>query len=332
MKTPSFPLLLGLLSGLLILFLAASLLIGPSAAGVFSLPRAFARGDTELAWIVALEIRLPRTLLAAMVGATLGLAGAALQGYLRNPLADPGVIGVSSSAALGAVLALYTGLSAVIPLALPLAAIAGALACALLLQGLAGRGGVLTLILAGVAIASLAGALSALALNLSPNPYAALEIVFWLLGSVTDRSLNHVWLSAPFILAGWALLAASAPSLEALTLGEDAAASMGVDLARTRWLVVGGAALCVGAATAVSGVIGFIGLIVPHLVRPLVGHSPGRVLPASALAGAALLTAADVLVRLLPTGGELRLGVVTALIGAPFFLWLVIRARVELEP
>jgi iron complex transport system permease protein len=310
---------------------ALSMLIGPSGVGLSHLLGVIQEGERDIAWTIISEIRLPRTLLAVMVGGTLGLAGATLQGFLRNPLADPGVVGVSSTAALGAVLALYTGISAAFPLALPLMAIGGGLACVILLQGLAGRGGVLTLILAGVAISSLAGALTSLALNLSSNPYAALEIVFWLLGSVTDRSMDHVWLAAPFMLAGWVVLAWTAPALNALTLGEEAAVSLGVDLKRTRMLVIAGTALCVGAAVAVSGAIGFVGLVTPHLLRPLVGHSPARLLPASALGGALMLTTADVLVRIITPGSELRLGVATALVGAPFFIWLVLRSRMEFE-
>jgi len=288
-------------------------------------------GQTDTAWIIVREIRLPRTILAVMIGATLGLSGATLQGYLRNPLADPGVVGVSSMAAFGAVLALYSGLSALFPLALPLMAIVGGLGCVFLLQGLAGRGGVLTLILAGVAISSLAGALTSLALNLSPNPYAALEIVFWLLGSVSDRSMDQMWLAAPFMVVGWVLLIAAARPLDALTLGEEAAIGLGVNLKRTQTLVITGTAISVGAAVAVSGAIGFVGLIVPHLMRPLVGHSPSRLLLASALGGGLLLTVADILVRVITPGSELRLGVVTALIGAPFFIYLVLKARTELE-
>jgi iron complex transport system permease protein len=327
----SYPVLIAVLAGAAILAGAASLLIGPAGIGPGAIVRIGAE-DPGVAALILREIRLPRTILGLMVGATLGLAGATLQGYLRNPLAEPGVIGVSASAALGAVLAIYTGLSALFPLALPLLAIAGGLASVLLLQGLAGRGATVTLILAGVAVSSLAGALTSLALNLSPNPYAALEIVFWMLGSLTDRSLVHVALAAPFMLAGWALLALAAPSLDSLSLGEETAASLGADLGRARWLVVLGAALCVGAATAVAGVIGFVGLVVPHLLRPLVGHRPALLLPASALGGAVLLVAADVLVRLVTPGSELRLGVVTALVGAPVFLHLVVRSRAGLEP
>ncbi len=322
-----------LIAGLLVLiaaFAALSVLIGPGG-GPAEIIAMMGRGDSDLAWMIVGQVRLPRTLLAMFVGATLGMSGAALQGYLRNPLADPGVVGVTSAASLGAVLALYTGISMLFPLALPLMGIAGALASALLLQGMAGRGGVLTLVLAGVAISSLCAALMSLALNLSPNPYAAAEIMFWLMGSVTDRSVDHIALAAPLMLLGWLMLALAARSLDALSLGDEAAAALGVNLPRTRALVITGSAISVGAATAVSGGIGFIGLVVPHLLRGLVGHTPSRLLPLSALGGAVLLLAADILVRILPTGMELKLGVVTSLIGAPFFLWLIFRARTELE-
>jgi iron complex transport system permease protein len=325
-----YPLLLIALALLAALLGCASMLVGPGG-GPAEIMAMMDRGEADLAWMIVAEVRLPRTLLALMVGATLGMAGAALQGYLRNPLADPGVVGVTSSASLGAVLALYTGVSLAFPLALPLMGIAGAIVCALLLQGLAGRGAVLTLVLAGVAISSLCAALMSLALNLSPNPYAAAEIMFWLMGSVTDRSMDHLALTAPLMALGWLMLLLVARSLDALSLGEEAAATLGVDIGRTRALVIGGTAISVGAATAVSGGIGFIGLVVPHLLRAQCGHSPSRLLLASALGGAALLMAADVLVRILPTGMELKLGVVTALVGAPFFLWLIFRARTELE-
>jgi iron complex transport system permease protein len=331
MRAVSYYGLIVSLALLLVLLGLLSLAIGPAAAGTLELLRLLTGEDSDTAWMIIREVRLPRTLLAALIGVSLGLSGAALQGFLRNPLADPGIVGVSPAAALGAVLALYTGASLAFPLALPLMGIAGAVVCVILLQGLAGRGGVLTLILAGVAISSLCAAIMALALNFSPNPYAAAEIVFWLMGSVTDRSMDHVTLAAPFMVAGWLMLASSARALDALTLSEDAAAGLGVNLARTRALVVAGVAVCVGAGTAVSGGIGFIGLVVPHLLRPLVGHSPSRLLLASALGGGALLVAADILVRVIATGSELKLGVVTSLIGAPFFLWLIFRARAELE-
>lgn len=325
-----YPLLVILLALLAIALGCVSMLVGPGG-GPAEIMAMLDRGDTDLAWMIVGQVRLPRTLLALMVGGTLGMAGAALQGYLRNPLADPGVVGVTSAASLGAVLALYSGVSMAFPMALPLMGILGAVICALLLQGLAGRGAVLTLVLAGVAVSSLCAALMSLALNLSPNPYAAAEIMFWLMGSVTDRSMDHLALAAPLMALGWLMLAFVARSLDALSLGEEAAASLGINVQRTRALVIGGTAISVGAATAISGGIGFIGLVVPHLLRGQVGHSPSKLLLASALGGATLLMAADILIRLLPTGMELKLGVVTALIGAPFFLWLIYRARTELE-
>jgi iron complex transport system permease protein len=318
--------LLALGAGLLLVLCALSLLLGPAPLSLGSLLRP---GPEEAVAIILTEIRLPRTLLAALIGLSLGLSGAALQGLLRNPLADPGVIGVSSLAALGAVIAFYTGLSAILPLALPISAILFTLVGVALLEVLAGRGGPLSLILAGVAISSLAGALTSLALTLSPNPYASLEIVVWMLGSLNDRSIEHVALAAPFMIAGAALMSLSAPALSVLSLGEGAALSLGVDLRRTRFLVVSGASLAVGASVAVSGVIGFVGLLAPHLARPLVGHDPARLLPASALTGACLLVFADALVRLIAPYADLRLGVATALIGAPLFLRLALKARTE---
>ena len=305
-----------------------SLLVGPAGIGFQESIAALLAGEGDVTVLVMREIRLPRAILGLTIGASLGLSGAALQGYLRNPLAEPGLIGVSSCAALGAVVAIYTGLSAVFPLALPLLALTGAFLSVLILLALASlRGGSLTLILAGVAISALAAALTSLALSLSPNPFAALEIVFWLLGSLTDRSMLHVTLAVPFMLAGWALLAGLGRGLDALTLGEDAAASLGLRVGLFRLALVLGVAASVGAATAVAGAIGFVGLVVPHLLRPLVGARPSRLLLASALGGAAMLLAADLAVRLLSEGRELKLGVLTALIGAPFFLRLVLTTR-----
>lgn len=322
-------LLIVTLVGLTAVAFVLSIALGPAGTGVSGILEAANLGDREVLSLIVREIRLPRAILGLTIGATLGLAGATLQGYLRNPLAEPGVIGVSTAAALGAVLAIYTGLSLLVPLALPLMAISGSLIAVLLLQTLAGSGSVLTLILAGVAISSLCGAFTSLALNLSENPFASLEIVFWLLGSITDRSMTHVWLATPFVFVGWLLLVATARALDVLSLGEETATSLGIDLKRIRLLVVSGTAISVGACTAVSGVIGFVGLIVPHLMRPLVGHQPSRLLPASALAGAILLLSADILVRLITFGTELKLGVVTALIGGPFFLFLILRLKVS---
>lgn len=271
------------------------------------------------------EVRLPRTVLALAVGATLGLCGAALQGLLRNPLAEPGVVGISSSAGLGSVVALYFGLAADWSLALPVFGMAGAGIAALLVLLLAGRAaGVLALVLAGVAVSSLAVALTALALNLAPNPFALTEMLFWLLGSVRDRSSDDVLRALPFMVAGAVLLLAAGRGLDALTLGEETAASLGVRLGRLRAQVVAGTALAIGAAVSAAGSIGFVGLVVPHLLRPLCGQRPGRLLAPSALGGAILVTAADILVRLVPTRTELHLGVVTALVGAPFFLALLV--------
>ncbi len=331
MKAIPYPILIAGLFLLLALLSFLSMIVGPAAAGTFELFNMLNHGQADTAWLIMREVRLPRTLLAAMEGVTLGLAGAVLQGFLRNPLVDPGVVGISSGASMFAVLAIYTGLSALFPLALPVIAIIGALITVAILQGLAGRGGVLTLVLAGVAVANLANAIAYLALNLSPNPYASAEITFWLMGSVTDRSMDHVALAGPFMVAGWLVLGLSARSLDALSLGEESAAGLGVNVSRTRSLVVFGTAICVGAGTAVTGGIGFVGLVVPHLLRPLVGHSPSRLLLASALGGGALLLGADILVRLIYVGSELKLGVVTALLGAPFFLWLIFRARTEFE-
>jgi len=326
-----YRLLIALLSLLVAGLFAASLLVGPAGLGVGESLAALLAGEGEAAVLVMREIRLPRAILGLLIGATQGLSGAALQGYLRNPLAEPGLIGVSQGAALGAVVAIHTGLSASFALALPLLALVGALAAVLIVIALAGeQGGSITLILGGIAVSSLAGALTSLALNLSPNPFAAVEIVFWLLGSLADRSMTHVWLALPLILVGWVLLAGLGRGLDALTLGEDAAASLGVRLDRLRLAAVFGTASSVGAATAVAGAIGFVGLVVPHLLRPLLGGRPSRLLLASALGGAATLLAADVAVRLIAPGQDLKLGVITALIGAPFFLWLIWRTRRQL--
>lgn len=274
------------------------------------------------------DIRLPRTVLAILIGAMLGLAGAALQGLTRNPLADPSLFGAPQSAAFAAVaMVSFAGID-VLSYAMPVAGICGAFASVLLLFAISGRDApMLIVILSGLAVSSLAGAATALTMNLAPNIYAVLEIAFWLMGSLEDRSIRHVALAAPFIATGAALLLATAHHLRALTLGEEAAASLGVPVRRIRLSVIFGVALGVGASVAVSGAIGFIGLIAPHLVRGAVGHDPARVLPASALAGACLLLAADCLVRLAPATSDLKVGVVTALVGAPFFLALISRQK-----
>ncbi|UMA65736.1 iron ABC transporter permease [Roseivivax marinus] len=324
------PALAALLSAVTLALLLASLVVGYAAIPMGDAVAAlFGIGD-PLEVTVMQQIRLPRAALAAMVGASLGLSGAAMQGFLRNPLAEPGLIGVSGAAALGAVLALQTGLVAAFALALPLTALLFAMGAVGVLLMLAGpRGGSLTLILAGIAVSALAGALTALVLNLSPNPYATAEIVFWMMGSVSDRSLSHVALAAPVMVLGWAALLTLGRGLDALTLGEDAAEALGVSLVRLRLTLLFGTAAAVGAATAVAGAIGFVGLVVPHLLRPLTGARPSTLLWASALGGAAMVLAADIAVRVILPARDLKLGVVMALIGAPLFLHLIWRTRSE---
>ncbi|MBI1219647.1 MAG: iron chelate uptake ABC transporter family permease subunit [Rhodobacteraceae bacterium] len=324
--------LLCLLAGLVAVLFAASLLIGPAHLPIGTSLRALFGSASESHAIVLVmqEIRLPRALLGLLVGAALGLSGAALQGFLRNPLAEPGLIGISGAAALGAVIALQTGLAAAFALALPLAALAGATAAVALILLLAGpRGSTLTLILAGIAVSALAGALTALVLNLSPNPFAATEMMFWLMGSLADRSMLHVWLAAPLILIGGATLLGLGRGLDALTLGEDAAEAMGIRIGRLRLTLILGTAAAVGSATAVAGAIGFVGLVVPHLLRRAVGARPSALLPASALGGAAMVLAADIAVRVIAPERDLQLGVLTALVGAPLFLNLIWRSRGE---
>jgi iron complex transport system permease protein len=286
------------------------------------------QGRDEIARAILFELRLPRTLVALLVGAMLGLAGAVLQGYLRNPLAEPSVLGASNSAALGAVAAIYFGIADWNVAMLPLLSIASGLGALGLLFALAGRSeSPLTLILAGIAVSTLAGAGISLALNLSSNPFAAMEIIAWLLGSIENRTMEHVWIALPCAALGIGLLLYDPRALDALSLGEDGARSLGVDLRRTRRRLLLGVAVGVGGAVAVSGSIGFIGLIVPHLVRPLTDRSPSAVLLPSLLGGAILLAGADILVRLIPTASELKLGVVTAFLGVPVFLVHLLRER-----
>ncbi len=320
-----------LLTGLAALAIAAgfaSLLVGSVSLAPARLIAALTGHGDRIADAILFDLRLPRMVLGLAVGAMLGVAGAALQGYLRNPLAEPSVLGTSNAAALGAVAALYFGLAELNPVILPLLAILSGLGSLALLFVLAGRAeSPLTLILAGIAVATLAGAGISLALNLSPNPFAAMEIMTWLLGSLENRSFAHVWLALPCIAAGLALLLWDGRALDALTLGEEGARALGTDLERTRLRLLLGVAIGVGGAVAVSGSIGFVGLIVPHLVRPFTDRSPSAVLLPSALAGAALLTLADLGVRLIPSTNELKLGVVTAFLGVPVFLVHLMRAR-----
>jgi len=320
--------LIAALAALALVAAIASLLFGAVDLSVARLVDAALGNNDKVASIILFDLRLPRTLLALAVGAMLGLAGAALQGYLRNPLAEPSVLGTSNAAALGGVAAIYFGLADIHPVVLPLLATGGALVSLALLFVLAGKAeSPLTLILAGIAVGTLAVAGTSLALNLSPNPFAAMEIMTWLLGSLENRSFDHVWLALPCIAIGTAMLLWNGRALDALTLGEDAAQALGIDLRRMRLRLLVGTAIGVGGAVAVSGSIGFVGLIVPHLIRPLTDRSPSAILLPSAIGGAALLTLADLGVRIIPTTNELKLGVVTAFLGVPVFLLHLMRER-----
>jgi iron complex transport system permease protein len=320
--------LVAALSFLAAVLFVASLGFGPVRLSAFEvITGLFGRGVEENQIIVA-EIRLPRAILALAIGSTLGLSGAALQGLLRNPLAAPSLFGAPQAAAFGAVLTISLGVADSLSFGLPLAAITGAFASVFLLLVIAGRNAsLLLLILAGLAISSLAGAATALAMNLAPNPFAALEIAFWLLGSLEDRSFRHVALGIPFMAIGALLLSMGRHGFRVLTVGEEAARSLGVDVGRLRLLVVLGVALGIGSSVAVAGAIGFVGLVSPHLVRPFVAHDPGRLLLPSALCGGCLLLAADIAVRVIPSTTDIKVGVFTAIIGVPFFLYLIVRER-----
>src|SRR6267378_1575400 len=283
----------GVLAGLAILVVLLALIslgIGPVRLSPVAVIDALFGGGTDVQQVIVREIRLPRTILGFAIGAILGLSGAALQGLLRNPLASPSLFGAPQSAAFGAVLVISLGLADVRSWALPAAA-------------------------------------TAMVMNLSSNPFVVLEIAFWLLGSLEDRSFRHVMLALPFIAAGAIVLMSQRNAFRALTLGEETAQSLGVDVGRLRLLVIVGVALGVGGAVAVTGTIGFIGLVAPHLMRPLIGHDPARLLVPSALSGAALLLSADIAVRIIPSTSDIKVGVLTSIIGVPFFLYLIMRER-----
>jgi iron complex transport system permease protein len=313
--------------GLLILLTVIAFFVSLIAGKIWIVPADWF-ADNAAGWIMA-ELRLPRAILGASIGAVLGLSGAVLQGYVRNPLADPTIIGVSSSAALGGVLAIFVGLSAT-PFAIFGFAMIGAAAAILLLVMMAGGGrGPLGFILGGMILSTLAGSLTAFLISIAPNPFATSEIISWLMGALTDRSMDDVLISVPCLIIGALILFCTGPSLNALALGEDGARSLGVDLQRLQWLVVLGCGLAVGASVAVSGVVGFVGLIVPHVMRHFIGAKPSAILIPSALGGAILMLVADSLVRVLPGVSEVRLGIVMALFGAPFFFIIMLRRRSE---
>lgn len=307
---------------------ALSLTVGAESIDVVSALSNFFTDGEHIDAIILREVRLPRMLIAIVAGATLGLCGAAMQGLLRNPLASSGLVGSSAGAAFGAVSVLYFGANAIHPQAVPLAGMLGSLIATATVYLLAGKdSNVTTLILAGVAVNAMATAGMSLLLNFAPSPFAVRELVLWTLGDLSDRSLLDVWMMLPCTILGWFLLIGIGRQLDALTLGERTAQSMGIDLARLKWKVFIGVSLAVGASVATTGMIGFIGLVVPHLLRPWVGHEPRRLLFVSALGGSAMLLAADIGVRLIPTPTAMKVGVLTSLVGAPFFLHLILRSR-----
>ncbi len=312
------------MTGLLLFLTLAAFLLSLMAGKVWIWPMSWAADNAD-GWIF-LELRLPRALLGLCVGAVLGLSGAVLQGYLRNPLADPTVLGVSASAALGGVLAIFLGIN-LVPFGLFGCAMICAVASILLLLAIGRGGGPIGFILGGMVLSTLAGALTAFVISIAPNPFAASEIINWLMGALTDRLMEDVLTALPFMAIGALLLLTTGRALDALTLGENGAKSLGVDLFRLQWLIVLGVGLSVGASVAVSGVVGFVGLIVPHLIRSFYGEQPSRILVPSALGGAILTLTADSLVRLIPGPGEMRLGIAMAVLGAPFFLLLLLRYR-----
>ncbi len=320
-------LLVVVLSFLLFAAFAGSLIIGPVSIPVSVVFNALFFGDDDAAAIVR-EVRLPRAALSTFVGAALGLCGAAAQSLTRNPLADPAIFGAPQAAALGAVCLLYFGYAEANSPALLAASIGGAaLSFTLVFLLVRNRFSVISVLLAGLALGSLFSAGVSIALSLSPNPFAMAEIVFWLMGSFADRSLLHVLISAPALLIGCVILLSCGGAFRALSLGEDTASSMGFNPGLATAYTAIGLALAIGAATAVSGSIAFVGLMAPHLVRTYCNGDPKALLIPSMLSGALLMTSADVLVRLIPSTNEIPVGVITAILGAPFFLYLVTSRR-----
>ena len=315
-----------LIGGLIVasaLLILAAIMLGSTPLGTRQILQALMgqgpAGDAIVLW----DIRLPRAIAAYAVGAALGLSGAALQGLLRNPLAEPGVLGVSASASLFATFTLYFGFSAISSLVLPLAAIAGALVATSFLAVVASRvNSVVALILIGVGISSFSGALMTLLMNFAPNPFSLSDMINWMMGTVANRSFEDILFAAPFLILGSMLILSSGRDLSAFTLGEEAASGIGVNLTTVRMKIVFGTGFCTGAAVAIAGAVGFVGIVAPHLVRPHVDHEPSATLLPSALLGGVILVAADIFIRVAPTAAELKLGVVAALLGAPIFIWI----------
>ena len=313
---------------LLVLLTFISLFIGPVKIGFSDTLNYLFNEESSFINIILWEIRLPRTLIAILTGASLGICGAAIQGLFRNPLAEPGIVGVSASAGLGSVLVMYFGISNVFSIILPIGGIAGAFVGISLVYFLTGlKNTIFILILAGIAVNAFASAMTSLVLNFAPSPYAALEIVFWMLGSLADRSLEHFFLVSPLAILGWVLIIGSGRGLNALSLGEETAQSLGIKIYILKIRIILGTALSVGSVVSITGGISFVGLVVPHLIRPLVGHEPQKTLFPSALGGAVLVLLADIFIRLAPTSTELQIGVITSIVGVPFFLYLIIFSK-----
>ncbi len=314
------------LSLMVVLLFAVSALVGTAPLAFGDTVAALTGQGDEAVRAIIWELRLPRAAAAFAVGAALGLAGAGLQGLLQNPLAEPGVLGVSAFSALGAVIAIFFGFAAVNSFAVPVAAILGAGVATVLLVFAAMKGaGSVTLLLIGIGLSSFAGALMSLALNMAPNPYSLSDLVNWMMGSVANRSWLDMALGAPGWIIGAALVLLAGPGLRALSLGDETARSLGADPRRVRLLVIGGTSLLAGASVATAGAIGFVGIVAPHVIRPFVRHDPQRLLIPSALLAGIILMAADIAVRVLPFQQELKLGVAAALVGGPVFIWISAR-------
>ncbi|MEI8320623.1 MAG: iron ABC transporter permease [Alphaproteobacteria bacterium] len=310
-----------LISFLVVLFLL-SLAIG-------SLPFSTCLENFSLCQMVIQELRLPRTLLALIGGATLGLTGATLQGFLRNPLADPGILGISSGAAFGAICPLVFGIGSFSLYIVPLSGMLGSglvVSILLAMNRWSSKNSAHT-ILGGIILNSLFGALTILVLNLSKDPYVHMETIFWMLGSLSHHTYGQILLLLPFTGLGWIILWKFRYALDAFSFGEDMAYTLGFKSSEVYKYIVLGLALCIGPLVSLVGIIGFIGLVVPHILRPFVGYKPSTLLLPSALGGACLVLMADLLVRLIPTGIEMKVGVITSLIGAPFFIYVLLQSH-----
>jgi len=325
-RIPAMPVLLALSVALIV----CACFLGSTDMSAHRVVSALTGMGTTTDQIIIWEIRFPRAAAAFVTGAALGISGAALQGLLRNPLAEPGVLGVTSSAALFASASVYFGVAALSELAIPLAAVSGAMGATFLLSLVALRTqSVVTLILVGVGISSFMSAVMALVLNMAPTPFSLSDMINWMLGSVANRSLNDIMLTAPFIVVGAGVLLIARRGLSALTLGEEAAQGLGLNLKHQRLMVVIGAGLATGGAVALAGAIGFVGIVAPHLVRSIWGYDPARILAPSAILSGAILIVADIFVRIAPTTTELKLGVAAALVGAPVFIWIAAQRSVR---